>query len=65
MVGWQWVMMGGLIIVLVVFFQQGVLCWMQEKWPEMFGIEVDEGSVASALAGPEIDEGLQRGKAAQ
>ncbi len=65
MLGWQWVMLGGLIIVLVVFFQQGVLGWMQEKWPEMFGIEVDEGSVASALAGPEIDEGPQRSEAAQ
>ncbi len=65
MLGWQWVMLGGLIIVLVVFFQQGLIGWMQEKWPEMFGIEVDEGAVASALAGPEIDEGSRPGEAAQ
>ncbi|MCH8238109.1 MAG: hypothetical protein IIC06_08040, partial [Proteobacteria bacterium] len=65
MLGWQWVMLGGLIIVSVVFFQQGVVGWVQEKWPELFGIEVDEGAVAAALAGPEIDEGPQRGEAAQ
>ena len=65
MLGWQWVMLGALIILLVVFFQQGVIGWMQEKWPEMFGIEVDEKVVAAALAGPEIDEGPQRGEAAQ
>ena len=63
MLGWQWVMLGALIILLVVFFQQGVLGWVQAKWPELFGIEVDEGA-ADALAGPEIDEGPKRGEAA-
>ena len=57
-------MLGGMIIVSVVFFQQGVVGWVQEKWAELFGIEVDEGA-ADALAGPEIDEGPQRGEAAQ
>ena len=65
MLGWQWVMLGSLIIILVVFFQQGLIGWMQEKWPEMFGIEIDEGTVAVALAGPEIDEGRRRGGAVQ
>ncbi len=60
MLGWQWVMLGALIIILVVFFQQGVIGWMQEKWPELFGIEVDDKALAAALAGPEIDDEPQR-----
>ena len=39
--GWQWVALGVIIIVNVVYFQQGLVGWMQEKWPEKFGIEVD------------------------
>jgi branched-chain amino acid transport system permease protein len=65
MLGWQWVMLGALIIISVVFFQQGVMGWVQEKWPELFGIEVDEKAVATALAGPEIDGERQRGEATQ
>jgi branched-chain amino acid transport system permease protein len=42
MLGWQWVALGALIIVIVVFFQQGIVGWMQEKWPEKFGIYVDK-----------------------
>ena len=64
MLGWQWVMLGALIIILVVFFQQGVVGWMQEKWPELFGIEVDDRIVAAARAGPEIDDEPERQEAA-
>ena len=46
MLGWQWVALGTLIIVLVVFFQQGVMGWLQEQWPERFGITVDDDVVA-------------------
>jgi branched-chain amino acid transport system permease protein len=42
MLGWQWVALGALIIVNIVFFQQGILGWAQEKWPERFGIKVEE-----------------------
>ena len=42
LLGWQWVALGLLIIINVVFFQQGIMGWVQEKWPEMFGIEVDD-----------------------
>jgi branched-chain amino acid transport system permease protein len=42
MLGWQWVALGTLIIVNIVFFQQGILGWAQDKWPERFGIIVDE-----------------------
>jgi branched-chain amino acid transport system permease protein len=58
MLGWQWVALGGLIIVSVVFFQQGVVGWVQEKWPERFGIRVDEeGALDETLdAGPASKE---------
>ena len=42
MLGWQWIALGVLIVVNVVFFQQGILGWIQEKWPEKFGIIVEE-----------------------
>jgi branched-chain amino acid transport system permease protein len=41
LLGWQWVALGLLIVINVVFFQQGIMGWMQRKWPERFGIEVD------------------------
>ncbi len=55
LLGWQWVALGTLIIVNVVFFQQGILGWAQEKWPAFFGIVVDDklsakGAVASEAA---------------
>ena len=46
MLGWQWVALGTLIIVNIVFFQQGILGWARDKWPERFGIEVEEASSA-------------------
>lgn len=42
LLGWQWVALGALIVINVVFFQQGIMGWMQEKWPALFGIVVDE-----------------------
>jgi len=42
MLGWQWVALGALIIINIVFFQQGILGWAQEKWPDRFGRGVDE-----------------------
>lgn len=41
LLGWQWVALGLLIVINVVFFQQGIVGWMQRKWPERFGIVVD------------------------
>jgi len=41
LLGWQWVALGALIIVNVVFFQQGILGWARERWPARFGIVVD------------------------
>ncbi len=41
LLGWQWVALGALIIINVVFFQQGILGWAQDRWPERFGIVVE------------------------
>ncbi|MFT5503653.1 MAG: branched-chain amino acid transport system permease protein [Gammaproteobacteria bacterium] len=43
--GWQWVALGALIIVTVVYFQDGVMGYLQYKKPEWFGIKVDEKNV--------------------
>jgi len=45
--GWQWIALGMIIIINIVFFQQGIVGWMQEKWPEMFGIEVDQSKIVN------------------
>ncbi|HZD26252.1 MAG TPA: branched-chain amino acid ABC transporter permease [Alphaproteobacteria bacterium] len=42
MLGWQWVALGVLIIINVVYFQQGILGWVQAKRPHWFGIRVEE-----------------------
>ena len=47
LLGWQWVALGALIIINVVFFQQGIMGWMQEKWPELFGISVDTATISN------------------
>jgi branched-chain amino acid transport system permease protein len=47
LLGWQWVALGLLIIVNVVFFQQGIMGWMQTRWPERFGIKVDTSMSAT------------------
>ncbi|WP_321527929.1 branched-chain amino acid ABC transporter permease [Sedimenticola selenatireducens] len=39
--GWQRVALGALIVAIVVFFPQGILGWVQERWPERFGHRVD------------------------
>jgi branched-chain amino acid transport system permease protein len=42
LLGWQWIALGLLIIVNVVYFQQGILGWLRERHPHWFGISVDE-----------------------
>ncbi|MDA0654902.1 MAG: branched-chain amino acid ABC transporter permease [Proteobacteria bacterium] len=48
LLGWQWVALGGLIVLNVMFFQQGIMGWAQDKWPERFGLVVDESMTAEA-----------------
>jgi len=40
--GWQYVALGALIIVIVIFFPEGIMGWLREKYPERFGEVVDE-----------------------
>ncbi len=40
--GWQRVALGLLIVLIVVFFPQGILGWARARWPERFGAGFDE-----------------------
>ncbi len=40
--GWQRVALGAVIVAIVVFFPQGIMGWMRERWPERFGHRVEE-----------------------
>ena len=40
--GWQYVALGMLIVVIVVFFPEGIMGWLREKFPERFGEVIDE-----------------------
>ncbi len=42
LLGWQWVALGALIVVVVVFFQDGLMGYLRYKRPEWFGIQVDK-----------------------
>jgi branched-chain amino acid transport system permease protein len=39
--GWQWVTLGALIVVIVVYFQEGIMGWVMRQRPEWFGIRVE------------------------
>jgi branched-chain amino acid transport system permease protein len=41
LLGWQRVALGLLIVVIVVFFPQGLLGWARLRWPERFGHRVE------------------------
>ena len=38
--GWQFVALGLLIVIIVVYFQQGIVGWLMEKYPGRFGMRV-------------------------
>lgn len=40
LLGWQYIALGLLIIVNVVYFQQGILGWLRSRKPEWFGVKV-------------------------
>ncbi len=41
LLGWQRVALGLMIVLIVVFFPQGILGWLRERFPERFGHRVD------------------------
>lgn len=51
LLGWQWVALGALIVVTVVYFQDGVVGWLMHKRPEWFGIRVDDKANNPQTAG--------------
>lgn len=56
LLGWQWVALGAIIVINVVYFQQGILGWAADKWPERFGITVERG-------GSDDGDGQEQGRA--
>ena len=40
----QWVALGLILIVNIVYFQQGIMGWLQTRFPEKFGIVVDDSN---------------------
>jgi len=50
LLGWQYIALGVLIIINVVYFQQGILGWLRERRPQWFGIHVDTRSARVARA---------------
>src|SRR5262245_33286962 len=38
--GWQYITLGLLIVIIVVYFQQGIVGWIIERFPERFGLAV-------------------------
>jgi branched-chain amino acid transport system permease protein len=50
--GWQFVALGLLIVIIVVYFQQGIVGWLIEKYPDRFGVgraAKDDGSAGRNL----------------
>jgi len=52
------VALGALIVVTVVYFQEGIVGWIMRQKPEWFGIVVDEGDKSEErgrgpVAGPQ------------
>lgn len=50
LLGWQWVALGAIIIINIVYFQQGILGWARDTWPNAFGLKVDSGAAADGAA---------------
>jgi len=50
LLGWQWIALGLLIIVNVVYFQQGIMGWLMQRKPEWFGVRVDPAIASDPAA---------------
>ncbi|MGI9482717.1 MAG: branched-chain amino acid ABC transporter permease [Hyphomicrobiales bacterium] len=48
--GWQWVALGALIVITVVYFQDGVMGWLKHQKPEWFGIRVEDRTAKAEAA---------------
>ncbi|MCG8423077.1 MAG: branched-chain amino acid ABC transporter permease [Proteobacteria bacterium] len=48
LLGLQYVALGILVVVIVVFFPEGIMGWVRERWPHLFGERVDANTVREA-----------------
>lgn len=48
LLGFQWIALGIILIINIVYFQQGIVGWLQTKFPERFGIVVDASNTQDA-----------------
>ncbi len=55
MLGWQWVALGGLIVLVVVYFQEGIMGWLMRVRPEWFGIRVESREIVSDKREPTME----------
>ncbi|WP_245309387.1 branched-chain amino acid ABC transporter permease [Bradyrhizobium retamae] len=46
LLGWQRVVLGLVIVVIVVFFPQGIMGFVRERFPDWFGHRVEGGTIA-------------------
>jgi len=42
LLGWQRVALGLLIVVIIIFFPEGIMGWVRSRWPERFGHRVEQ-----------------------
>jgi branched-chain amino acid transport system permease protein len=45
LLGWQWVALGALIVITVVYFQDGLLGWLKRHKPEWFGVRIEKRNI--------------------
>jgi len=45
LLSWQRVALGLMIVIIVVFFPRGILGWVHERWPELFGHRIEGSEV--------------------
>jgi branched-chain amino acid transport system permease protein len=48
LLGWQWVALGALIVVTVVYFQDGIMGYLRYTKPEWFGVRVENKDLEPA-----------------
>ena len=51
LLGWQRVALGALIVIIVVFFPQGIAGWLRERWPQRFRAGIIEERIAAGREG--------------
>jgi len=51
--GWQRVALGALIVIIVVFFPQGIMGFIRARWPELLGLKVDRRTTVDAAENEE------------